>query len=226
MYQDLPPVKGHNVQMEGGRRVHSAQAGGITVRALAAAVALLLAFSQIAGAQLRGVKAELTPLVESDAAPGGAVRAALQVRVPERFHVQSNAPRDPSLIPTVLTVDAPDGVKVTEIVFPQATEFNQIGQAQPLPSSSTSSRSASASRSSSTVAGRSTRGAGAPPLSGLRRQAVLSHRSRPMFAGRLTVAKATQSVRRSHSEVFGTHRVRNWPRHRRRRSHRFSACAR
>ena len=114
------------------RRVHSSQAGGITVRALVATVALLLVFSQIAGAQLRGVKAELTPLVESDAAPGASVRAALQVRIPDRFHVQSDAPRDPTLIPTVLTVDAPEGVKVTEIVFPQATEFNQIGQAQPL----------------------------------------------------------------------------------------------
>ena len=89
-------------------------------------------FAASAGAQLRGVKAELTPLVESEAAPGAAVRAALQVRIPDRFHVQSNAPRDPTLIPTVLTVDAPEGVKVTEIVFPQATDFKQSGQAQPL----------------------------------------------------------------------------------------------
>ena len=32
----------------------------------------------------------------------------------------------------MLTVDAPEGVTVGEIVFPQATEFAQIGQAQPL----------------------------------------------------------------------------------------------
>ena len=102
------------------------------MRALVATVALLLTFSQIASAQLRGVKADLATLVESDAAPGAPVRAALQVRIPDRFHVQSDAPRDPTLIPTVLTVDTPEGVKVTEIVFPQATEFNQIGQAQPL----------------------------------------------------------------------------------------------
>jgi thiol:disulfide interchange protein len=102
------------------------------VRALVATVALLLTFSQTASAQLRGVKAELTSLVESDAAPGAPVRAALQVRIPDRFHVQSDAPRDPTLIPTVLTIDAPEGVKVTEIVFPQATEFKQVGQAQPL----------------------------------------------------------------------------------------------
>jgi len=102
------------------------------VRALVATVALLLISSQIASAQLRGVKADLATVVESDAAPGAAVRTALQVRIPDRFHVQSDAPRDPTLIPTVLTIDTPQGVQVTEIVFPQATEFNQIGQAQPL----------------------------------------------------------------------------------------------
>ena len=102
------------------------------MRALIATVALLLVSSQIAVAQLRPVRAELTPLVESDAAPGSPVRAALQVRIPERFHVQSDAPRDPTLIPTVLAVDAPEGVTVGEIVFPPASEFNQIGQSQPL----------------------------------------------------------------------------------------------
>ena len=224
MYQDLPPVKGHNVQMEGGRRVHSSQAGGITVRALVATVALLLVFSQIAGAQLRGVKAELTPLVESDAAPGAPVRAALQVRIPDGFHVQSDAPRDPTLIPTVLTFDAPDGVKVTEIVFPQATDFKQIGQAQPLPSSSTSSRLASVSRSPSTVAGRSTRGAGH-----LRYQACDDRLCYPPVTAdvrwTLTVAKgdadASGEPRRglrnaSHSE----------PAAHRGRSHRRTPCAR
>ena len=102
------------------------------MRALAATIALLLLSSQPAVAQLRGVKADLTPLVESDASAGSPVRAALQVRLPERFHVQSDSPRDPTLIPTVLTVDAPEGINVAEIVFPRATEFDQIGQSQPL----------------------------------------------------------------------------------------------
>jgi thiol:disulfide interchange protein len=97
-----------------------------------ATVALLLCSSQIAIAQLQRIRAELTPLVETDAAPGAPVRAALQVRIPERFHVQSDAPRDPTLIPTVLSVDAPRGITVKEIVFPKATEFAQIGQSQPL----------------------------------------------------------------------------------------------
>jgi thiol:disulfide interchange protein len=102
------------------------------VRALIATLALLLISPQIAVAQLQRINAELTPLVESDASPGAPVRAALRVRIPERFHVQSDAPRDPALIPTVLTVDTPEGISVEELVFPQASEFEQIGQAQKL----------------------------------------------------------------------------------------------
>jgi len=102
------------------------------MRRLAAILALVLVSSHPAVAQLRGVQANLTPLVESSAAAGSTVRAALQVRIPERFHVQSNAPRDPSLIPTALTIDAPAGIRVVEIVYPEATDFDQIGQAEPL----------------------------------------------------------------------------------------------
>ena len=46
-------------------------------------------------AQLRRIQAELTPLVEADAVHAGSeVRLALQVALPEGFHVQSNKPRD------------------------------------------------------------------------------------------------------------------------------------
>ena len=102
------------------------------MRGLAAAVALLIVSPQIAFAQFRGVRAELTPLVESEAPSGASVRAALLVRLPAQLHVQSDAPRDPSLIPTVLTIDPPDGIRVTEVVFPKATDLAQAGQSQPL----------------------------------------------------------------------------------------------
>jgi cytochrome c biogenesis protein CcdA len=84
-------------------------------------------------AQLRGVTAEVTPLVGSDGVhPGAEVRAALQVALPEGFHVQSDTPRDPSLIPTVLTVEPPAGVSVVELVYPSPTDLTQIGADQPL----------------------------------------------------------------------------------------------
>jgi len=56
------------------------------------------------------------------------VRVALKVSLPEGLHTQSNKPRDENLIPTVLTVDAPAGVTVDEIVWPPAQDLNQIGQ--------------------------------------------------------------------------------------------------
>jgi thiol:disulfide interchange protein DsbD len=84
-------------------------------------------------AQIRGVSATLTPMVERDGVAGGqTVRAALQVVLPEGFHVQSDKPRDPTLIPTVLTVNPPEGVTVTEIVFPTPVDLNQLGIDQPL----------------------------------------------------------------------------------------------
>ena len=45
------------------------------------------------------------------------------VSLPEGFHVQSNKPSDPSFIPTVLSVEPPAGVTVTEIVYPASTEL-------------------------------------------------------------------------------------------------------
>jgi thioredoxin:protein disulfide reductase len=102
------------------------------MRRLAAAVALLIAAPTLTWAQFRGPRAELTPLVESETHAGGTARAALQVRLPPQLHVQSNAPRDPSLIPTELTFNPPAGVRATEIVFPKATDFEQVGLPQPL----------------------------------------------------------------------------------------------
>ncbi|MBI2186470.1 MAG: thioredoxin family protein [Acidobacteria bacterium] len=57
---------------------------------------------------------------------------ALRVVLPEGLHVNSNQPKDPSLIPIVLTVDPPAGVSVAEIVYPEATDLVQQGADQPL----------------------------------------------------------------------------------------------
>jgi cytochrome c biogenesis protein CcdA/thiol-disulfide isomerase/thioredoxin len=65
-------------------------------------------------------------------AAGHTVRLALQITLPDGYHVQSNAPRDPSLIATVLTIDAPQGLSVGEIVFPQAVDVKLAGSDQPL----------------------------------------------------------------------------------------------
>src|SRR3954469_2181454 len=86
-----------------------------------------------ASAQIRGVTATVSPVIEREGvAAGGTIRAALEVTLPEGFHVQSDQPRDPSLIPTVLTVTPPAGITVTEIVFPAAVDLKQAGSDQPL----------------------------------------------------------------------------------------------
>ena len=86
----------------------------------------------LAVAQLRGVKADVATDVESAARAGGRVRALLRVSVPEGYHLQSNAPRDPSLIPTTLTFSPTPGVEAVEVVFPPSTDFFLQGQAEPL----------------------------------------------------------------------------------------------
>ncbi|MBM3780176.1 MAG: DUF255 domain-containing protein [Acidobacteria bacterium] len=86
-----------------------------------------------ASAQLRRIPAEVTPLVATDGVIAGPqARLALQVALPNGFHVQSNRPRDASLIPTELTVEATDGVRISEVVFPKAVDFVQAGLPEPL----------------------------------------------------------------------------------------------
>ena len=90
-------------------------------------------FLPVVHAQLRRPRAEISPLIETTAVrAGGSVRAALQVTLPEGLHTQSNKPRDPTLIPTVLTIDTPAGVTWDEVVFPPAIDLKQLGQDQPL----------------------------------------------------------------------------------------------
>jgi thiol:disulfide interchange protein DsbD len=101
-------------------------------RIISCAVAWLIMMGAGA-AQLRGVKADLLPLVWADGVHAGAdARAALQITLPEGFHVQSNKPRDPNLIPTTLAIDAPAGVTVAEVVFPTPIDVKLVGTDQPL----------------------------------------------------------------------------------------------
>ena len=96
-------------------------------------VALLGVWPTENRAQLMRIRADLTPLVERDGVVAGTeVRAALEVKLPDGFHVQSDAPRDPALIPTVFTLEPPAGVSFAEIVYPTPTDFTLIGTDEPL----------------------------------------------------------------------------------------------
>src|SRR5262245_9193247 len=64
--------------------------------------------------------------------PGEVVRLALDIKAPEGIHVQSDKPRDPSLIPLVVTVSPPAGVSVIDIAYPKSVDFRLIGFDEPL----------------------------------------------------------------------------------------------
>jgi thiol:disulfide interchange protein len=84
------------------------------------------------GAQPARPSAEITPLIDGPARAGAPVRVALKVALPEGLHTQSNKPRDPTLIPTTLTITPPAGVTVDEIVWPPSTDLVQAGSSTPL----------------------------------------------------------------------------------------------
>jgi len=78
-------------------------------------------------------KADVSIVADADGVHAGApARVALRVALPDGVHVQSNAPRDPMLIATAVTVTPPQGISVQEVVYPPATDFAQAGQSTPL----------------------------------------------------------------------------------------------
>ena len=86
-----------------------------------------------ASAQMARPRAELTPMVDAAAVrPRTTVAVKLKVELPKDVHVQSDKPRDPELIPTVLTVTPPPGVTVAAVTYPKASDLKQEGQDQPL----------------------------------------------------------------------------------------------
>src|SRR5262245_5669941 len=78
----------------------------------AGVLAVLLLACASASAQRGPANASLTPLVEvAQIQAGSELRAALEVRLPEGYHTNSDRPRDPSLIPTTLTFgELPEGI--------------------------------------------------------------------------------------------------------------------
>src|SRR5262245_38806019 len=99
------------------------------MRALLVVLAALFGMGQTAAP--RSVAA--TPLVESDGVHAGrVVRVALKVDLPAGFHVQSDTPRDPTLIATVLGIDAPACIEALDVAYPASSDFAQEGSPTPL----------------------------------------------------------------------------------------------
>ena len=75
----------------------------------------------------------LRSVAEADAAHAGTTfRVAVQARLDPGFHVNSNAPLDAFLIPTVLTLDPPDGIELAGLAWPEPILLSQQGADGPL----------------------------------------------------------------------------------------------
>jgi thiol:disulfide interchange protein DsbD len=84
-------------------------------------------------AQTKPPRAEVAPVVDATPVVAGTnTRVSLKVKLPTDFHVQSDKPRDPFLIPTALTVKPPAAVTVDRITYPKPTDLAQAGRKEPL----------------------------------------------------------------------------------------------
>lgn len=71
---------------------------------------------------------QLSTIVEGDgAAAGSEVRVAIDARLDPGFHVNSNQPLDPGLIPTSLTLEPPAGIRLDGVAWPDSFMFT-VGQ--------------------------------------------------------------------------------------------------
>ena len=122
MFQDLPPVKGTVELVVAADAAGRDSAEGSEIDALRAATFSSLARGMRSAWRAprrrssRGVKADVTPLVEADGVPRGiAMRASrCRSRFPTAFTSSRTSRAIRNLIPTALTVDAPAGVTVAE----------------------------------------------------------------------------------------------------------------
>ena len=96
-------------------------------------VAMLLAAvgpAMAQGARPRATLVASTP--EVTLAAGSTTTVSLRVELPAGVHVQAHKPKDPLLIPTVLTIDTPEGVTVTSVAYPSPAELRQSGRTEAL----------------------------------------------------------------------------------------------
>ena len=100
------------------------------MRRLAIATALAVCTAGLS-AQVRP-KADLTARPAKAVAAGARTTVVLGVALPPDVHVQADRPRDPSLIPTALTVTTPEGVTVAAIRYPKPTHLPQPGRSEAL----------------------------------------------------------------------------------------------
>ena len=75
----------------------------------------------------------IDPVTETDAVHAdGTARVGLDIALDPGYHVNSDAPLDDLLIPTVLRLDPPEGFTLEGVAFPEAILLEQVGVEEPL----------------------------------------------------------------------------------------------
>ena len=75
----------------------------------------------------------IDPVTETDAVHAdGTARVGLDIALDPGYHVNSDAPLDDLLIPTVLRLDPPEGFTLDGVAFPEAILLEQVGVEEPL----------------------------------------------------------------------------------------------
>ena len=75
----------------------------------------------------------IDPVNETDAVHAGTTaRVGLDIALDPGYHVNSDAPLDDLLIPTVLRLDPPEGFTLEGVAFPEAILLDQVGVDEPL----------------------------------------------------------------------------------------------
>ena len=111
----------------------NSQSPVISLRPGSSALAVLLLLLAAVPGFAQPPRAKIAPITETETvAAGSTTRLALTVALPPKLHVQADKPRDPLLIPTVLTVEAPTGFRVANLIYPHAQDFTLEGESQPL----------------------------------------------------------------------------------------------
>ncbi len=102
------------------------------MRKVLGAVLLVLWTGSVWGQPGR-IQVDVMPVVEADVLhPGQSVRAAVQVRLQDGFHVNSNEPLEKYLIPTSLQFAPLEGVSVDSLAYPEAFHLVTGGSETPL----------------------------------------------------------------------------------------------
>lgn len=84
-------------------------------------LSLLLLLTVLAVAQASaGVATLRAPNVQAH--PHSSASAVVEITVEPGFHIQSNHPTEPFLIPTSLTIEPANGIQVTQVDWPQAKQ--------------------------------------------------------------------------------------------------------